>query len=411
MSYERELIFFQRILDKFNIRYHLLTDPFTQEEPLDLGFRRFLGRQEEYSYLFHELLFKSDPAILYKLTDHYFCNYIYFRLPEKEDTLFLLGPYLAERISYERLMQDAERFMVPPHLFSQLEDYYGMIPVYQDDRLLLSSLNAFAETVFGSSDAYTMKILEDETKFTNPSVINETSPIIKETLLTMEDMEKRYIFENQLLHAVSLGMTHKATQMIRSFSEMALKKRVSDPLRNNKNYCIIMNTLLRKAAEKGSVHPLYLDKVSSEYAAKIELVTSLPSVATLMTDMIVSYCRLVNRHSYDKYTRTIQKILVTVDADLTSDLSLHTLAKEHAISPGYLSALFKKEVGKTLTDYVNERRMKHGAQLLTTTNLQVQTIAQYCGMSDVNYFSKTFRRYYNHPPKEYRRLNHISTMR
>jgi YesN/AraC family two-component response regulator len=72
------------------------------------------------------------------------------------------------------------------------------------------------------------------------------------------------------------------------------------------------------------------------------------------------------------------------------------------ISSGYLSTLFKKEVGQTLTDYVNSRRVEQAASMLRTGTLQVQTVAQYCGIPDVNYFSKLFKRYTGVSPKEFR---------
>ena len=46
---------------------------------------------------------------------------------------------------------------------------------------------------------------------------------------------------------------------------------------------------------------------------------------------------------------------------------------------------------------------KLAAKLLATTRLQVQTVALHCGISDVNYFSKIFKRYVKKTPKEYRR--------
>ena len=55
------------------------------------------------------------------------------------------------------------------------------------------------------------------------------------------------------------------------FEAMQLEMRGSSPLRSAKNYSIIMNTLLRKAAENGGVHPVYLDRVSSEFAIKMAL--------------------------------------------------------------------------------------------------------------------------------------------
>ena len=67
-----------------------------------------------------------------------------------------------------------------------------------------------------------------------------------------------------------------------------------------------------------------------------------------------------------------------------------------------LSALFKKETGKPLTEYVTRKRVEHAAYLLRSTSMQVQTVAQQCGILDVNYFAKMFKRYTGKTPKEYR---------
>ena len=190
--------------------------------------------------------------------------------------------------------------------------------------------------------------------------------------------------------------------MLGNMSYFAIEQRMADPVRNIKNYCIIMNTLLRKAAEQGGVHPLYIDSVSSDFARRIELIGSTTAAGKIMDEMLTSYCRLVKKHALAQYSVPVRKTLACIDADLTGDLSLSALAEMQNISPGYLSTLFKKEVGQTLTDYVNSRRVEQAAAMLRSGTLQVQTVAQYCGIPDVNYFSKLFKRYIGVSPKEFR---------
>jgi YesN/AraC family two-component response regulator len=118
--------------------------------------------------------------------------------------------------------------------------------------------------------------------------------------------------------------------------------------------------------------------------------------------MVRHYCQLVQDFSLKGRSHLISKLLIHIDADLTADLSLSALAKLLNVNSSYLSALFKKELGSTLTEYVSTRRVKYAMFLLSTTNLQVQAIAQHCGIPDVNYFTRTFKRYAGVTPKEYR---------
>ena len=175
-----------------------------------------------------------------------------------------------------------------------------------------------------------------------------------------------------------------------------------DSLRNLKNYGIVLNTLLRKAAEQGAVHPLYIDKLSSDMARRLEMTRTPADCLDMYHTMVHKYCLLVKNHSMRNYSQLVQHVILRIESDLTADLSLKAHAEFLNVNPSYLSTLFKKETGVTLTEYVNRQRIEHGIFLLNATDLQVQTIAQYCGFPDINYFTKTFKRMIGQTPKAYR---------
>ena len=124
----------------------------------------------------------------------------------------------------------------------------------------------------------------------------------------------------------------------------------------------------------------------------------------LMREMVRAYCRLVRRHTEGDYSPVVRRIVAYIEADPASDLSLHTLAGMLKVNASYLSALFRRETGRTVTEFVNATRMEAAARLLRTTHLQIQTVAQHCGMSDLNYFSKLFKKHHGITPRQYRAL-------
>jgi YesN/AraC family two-component response regulator len=81
---------------------------------------------------------------------------------------------------------------------------------------------------------------------------------------------------------------------------------------------------------------------------------------------------------------------------------LNTQAKFLGVNPSYLSTVFKKETGHTLTEYVTGKRIEYAVFLLNTTKMQIQTIAQYCGIPDICYFTKLFKKKIGQSPSEYR---------
>ena len=106
------------------------------------------------------------------------------------------------------------------------------------------------------------------------------------------------------------------------------------------------------------------------------------------------------------YSPLTQRAITFIDTDLAADLSLRTISHALNISSSYLSTSFKKETGQTITDYINRRRISHAKHLLRSTALQVQTVAQQCGIIDVHYFSKVFKKIVGITPKQYRQNTH-----
>lgn len=405
VNYEKELHFLLTLFDKCRLQ-HFQVRPDTPISPnLDQGLRSYLRWEENFSETFQSLLRITQPQTIYKLTDPFFCSYLFFQLPETEGPeILLLGPYLVAEPDPEQIMELAERAGFSTRHVRIMENHFASIPVFVDESPIFAAINTFGEIIWGSSEAFSLMDLNRELSDFSALFPKQVSgPEADDPLQNMRMMEARYAFENEMLSAVSHGLTHKVERLLGGFSAVSLEQRCADPVRNLKNYCIVMNTLLRKAAENGGVHPTYLDSTSSSFARKIESLSSIKALENLMNEMFHSYCRLVRKHSIKQYSLPVQKTIVHIDSDLSKDLSLKTLADLQNINASYLSSLFKKETGQTITDYVNQKRMQLAINLLSTTRLQIQTIAQHCGILDVNYFSKMFKKYTKQTPKEYRR--------
>lgn len=401
MFYDNELRFLQKMLEKCHVHSTVIDPNASIHDRMNPPFQQVLYLNH-VNDSFYDLVPNLHQGTVYRLTDLFLCRYIFLELPFCEQpSVLLIGPYLNNNVTHQQIMEQAERMGRPPSGVRQLELFYGALPVVREEHHLFAMINTFCEYVFGGEDQFDSADLRfDSTAMVLPDGIHEKSA--DGTGLDMEVMEHRYQFENALIEAVSQGNSHKAELMMAGFSSLTFESRTSDQLRNMKNYCIIMNTLMRKAAEKGRVHPVHLDRISSDYARRIEALRTLGEVSDFMLDMMRAYCRLVKRHSMKDYSPLVQKAMIYIESDLTGDLSLNAVAERNNISPGYLSSLFKKETGQTFTTYVNGRRIAMAKHLLKTTRLQIQTIAQHCGILDFHYFCRLFKNVTGKTPTEYR---------
>lgn len=403
MIYDNELAFLRETLKKVRLRVSAVSLDALLGSVMDGEVYSAFGKTFPENMTLRDIIGAPAERTMYKSTDDLQLCYIYFLLPKAEkETLLLIGPYLSRQLTSEQILEFGEGVSISAKSRKYIGEYYSSIPVLMPDSNILIMINTFCERIW-QSHSFSIVDVNNESRIP-ASPINETahSETFDALLINMKAMEHRYSFENELMQAVTLGQIHKENQLLSAFSEMPFERRASDPLRNAKNYCIIMNTLLRKAAEKGGVHPIYLDAMSSSFAMKIEQMPSLSDNFGLMTEMFRSYCRLVRKHSMKDFSPVVRKTVLLVDSDLSADLSLKTLADAQNISAGYLSAVFKKETGQTVSEFIREKRIKHAVHLLSTTHLQVQTIALHCGIMDVQYFSKIFKKQMGKTPKEYR---------
>lgn len=97
----------------------------------------------------------------------------------------------------------------------------------------------------------------------------------------------------------------------------------------------------------------------------------------------------------------IENVVKYIKENLTSDLSLNTVASYASLSPIHFHNCFKSATGKTLHEYVEEQRIKKSTELLVSTDLTLTEISYECGFSSQSYFSYAFKRKMKMTPREY----------
>lgn len=407
MFYDSELHFLQSVLKKCRVQTQVINVNEHPESNLDLGLRTLLQIDEAFEKPLIDVLGEVLPNTIHLLMDGYMCKYIYLQLPgDVSENVLVIGPYQVKSFNHEEILELAEKNIVPPAKMREFESYYNGLPVVGDEGQLISLVDTFGEFIWNGSSNYQFAEYELETSFENvTSIINKSLSEHDSLTWNSKLIEARYAYENEFLFAVTQGNYPKAKHLISQVNSIQFDQRNMDPIRDIKNYCIIINTLFRKSVERGGVHPIHIDSVSSEFAKKIELRSTVEDIQKLIYEMVKVYCQLVNKYSVKDYSPTVQKVIVMIESNLSSDLTLSELANTLNINASYLSTVFKKETGKTVTSYVNEKRIELAQELLKTTNLQIQTIAQYCGIVDVHYFTRLFKKTTGVSPKQYREEN------
>ncbi|WP_255286718.1 MULTISPECIES: helix-turn-helix domain-containing protein [unclassified Bacillus (in: firmicutes)] len=317
----------------------------------------------------------------------------------------VIGPYLLEEptiFMIESIISDNKMAISLKNIMSQYYLTLPMISTYKANNT--AEFLSYLVSTFHSYTFENLKIgaLSYDFQTEHPVPFD----LIKEnTEQAMETIEKRYRMENEMLYAVESGNIELYnTIMTENQSTLNISHRIpNDPLRSIKNTGFVLNTLLRKAAEKGGVHPIYLHSLSTKFAVQIEKCISFQQTSELYRSMQLGYCDAVRKLSLKNYSSPIRKAIEYIRINLNQNLSLDSISGALNLSPYELSRQFKKETGKAITEFINNRRINEALYILENENISITDIAFMVGFNDVNYFTKVFKKIKGLTPSEYRK--------
>ncbi len=122
-------------------------------------------------------------------------------------------------------------------------------------------------------------------------------------------------------------------------------------------------------------------------------------VANLLNYILLD---LIYRTTQISKNEHVQKIIRYIDAHITENLSLQSVSREIGLSKEHVATIFKKEMGQTLCNYLNKRKMMLAKELLYDNIMPLTDLSAYLGYNNYNYFCRVFKRYFDMPPSAFK---------
>jgi AraC-like DNA-binding protein len=98
------------------------------------------------------------------------------------------------------------------------------------------------------------------------------------------------------------------------------------------------------------------------------------------------------------------KLCRYVDAHITEDITVASLANAFSYHPTYLNTLFRRHLGKSAHDYITGRKLSGVTHMLRTTDLTVAEIAQLYQFSDSSHLARVYRKHTGKSPQQERKI-------
>lgn len=160
-----------------------------------------------------------------------------------------------------------------------------------------------------------------------------------------------------------------------------------------------MQELYIAAGRKGiQAHLLFDDAESVKlYESATESISNLKKWAHYVISKSAQYIDLIE--NTDSVVLRVQKY---IQAHFSEELTREQLAEHVYLSPDYLSRVFHKEAGMSISEYMTQERLKEAKKLLADTDIPVAEITFRAGYTNWAYFSKVFKDKTGKTPVQYR---------
>ncbi len=243
-------------------------------------------------------------------------------------------------------------------------------------------------------------------KFSNlEGSLNRT--FIHELFDNIEDYREHtpYSHELAVLNCVKEGNLAQLESTYKALPQTKYGNMSDNPLRQLFYGCIANTTLITRYAIEGGLEEETAFTLSDVYIKQMENCKTLYELNILNEKMALDFTTRVaeskasNQHDYIK---PISKCIDYIMRNKNNKITLDKLSDEVNLTPKYLSYLFRKETGQTISHFIEEKRINEAKNLLAFSQYSYSHISHSLSFSSQSYFISKFKKHVGITPKEYR---------
>ncbi len=219
---------------------------------------------------------------------------------------------------------------------------------------------------------------------------------------------EEYAFYQAVSHGDIETVRHNCEQ--KRFTDLSGTGVLSqNTLTNIKYHFVITAALIARSCIDAGMEMEQAYRLSDFYILKLDTIHELSGISTLHDKMVLDFTGKMLLIQKGTTSKPITACIDYIYVHIKERITIEDLANYTGLSVSYLSKLFKKELGISVSDYIREKKIEKAQNLLKYCDYSLVDIANYLSFSSQSHFIQVFRQMVGMTPKKYRDLNYCSS--
>lgn len=181
-----------------------------------------------------------------------------------------------------------------------------------------------------------------------------------------------------------------------------------NPITNLKYHFVITTAMITRLCKQKGMELEQAFRMSDFYIQKLDDISTVEGVRSLHDEMVLDYTEKMRKICQDDTnSKHISVCKEYIYSHIKERITIEDLAEELGVSASYLSRLFRKETGDSVSAYIREKKIEMAKNLLQYSDYSVIDIANRLSFSSQSHFIQQFREIVGMTPKKFRDINYM----
>lgn len=338
----------------------------------------------------------------------YFDKYILISVVNNEvfEGTVIIGPILSFPLSEEKIdviINDTNAFFQREKVIH----YYKSLPLIESEKQ--KSICIFVHHLFNNELISPNSVMNESSASTNPNNIIEKVHVNVSENLKSNVIHRDSLFEKKILQMVREGRPEelKKVSLLRMDEEAVSVLSKSSYIRSLKNHIISLITLVSRAAIEGGLNEDLAYSLHDSFIQNLEEMYRLEEVKGVAREVLSTFTKNVKQIKDENYSKTIIFCKDYIYKHIYQQINHDDIAQKVDLSPKYLSILFKRETGISVSDYIQQTRIDEAKKMLIYSKNSISEIAALLQFNDQSYFTRVFKKICGITPMQFRERHHL----